>query len=89
MHRSVLIGVSAALLLLGNAAARAEPVREIVAYDDVRIEVIAEGSGPLVVLLPGAAAGLRISTRSPRGWPKPAFACCGRSRAARAKARDR
>jgi pimeloyl-ACP methyl ester carboxylesterase len=76
------MGVSAGLLLLGNAAAKAEPVREIVAYDDVRIEVIAEGSGPLIILLPGrgrgsedfnevaaglAKAGFRVLRPQPRG----------------------
>ena len=61
---------------------RAEPVRQIVAYDDVRIEVMAEGSGPLVVMLPSrgrgaedfdavagglAKAGFRILRPQPRG----------------------
>ena len=45
-------GFSACLILLGIAAARADRASEIVTYDEVRIEVIAEGSGPLVVLLP-------------------------------------
>jgi pimeloyl-ACP methyl ester carboxylesterase len=82
MYRSVLAGVSAGLLVLGNAAAQAERIREIVAYDDVRIEVIAEGSGPLLVLLPGrgrgsedfdeiaaglARAGFRVLRPQPRG----------------------
>jgi pimeloyl-ACP methyl ester carboxylesterase len=71
-----------ALIVLGTAAANAEPVREIVAYDDVRIEVIAEGSGPLIVMLPSrgrgaedfnevadglARAGFRILRPQPRG----------------------
>jgi pimeloyl-ACP methyl ester carboxylesterase len=74
--------VSAGLFILSNVAAQAERVREIVAYDDVRIEVIAEGSGPLVVLLPGrgrgsedfdevaaglAKAGFRVLRPQPRG----------------------
>jgi pimeloyl-ACP methyl ester carboxylesterase len=64
------------------ALARAEPVREIVAYDDVRIEVIAQGSGPPIVMLPSrgrgaedfdevaealAKAGFRILRPQPRG----------------------
>jgi hypothetical protein len=32
---------------------QAERARQIVAYDNVRIDVITEGSGPMVVLLPG------------------------------------
>jgi pimeloyl-ACP methyl ester carboxylesterase len=70
------------LILLGAVTAQAEPVREIVAADDVRIEVISEGSGPLVVLLPSrgraaedfdavaaglAKAGFRILRPQPRG----------------------
>jgi pimeloyl-ACP methyl ester carboxylesterase len=76
------IVVSACLILLGAAAAQAERASEIVAYDDVRIEVIAEGSGPLVVLLPSrgraaedfdvvaagiAKAGFRVLRPQPRG----------------------
>jgi pimeloyl-ACP methyl ester carboxylesterase len=76
------MGVSAALFLVSSVVARAERVREIVAYDDVRIEVIAEGRGPLVVLLPGrgrgsedfdevaaglAKAGFRVLRPQPRG----------------------
>ena len=52
-------GLLACLILPGIAAAQAERTSEIVAYDDVRIEVIAEGSGPLVILLAsrGRASG--------------------------------
>jgi len=61
---------------------RAEPVRQIVVDGDVRIEVVAEGSGPLVVMLPSrgrgaedfdvvagglAKAGFRILRPQPRG----------------------
>jgi pimeloyl-ACP methyl ester carboxylesterase len=82
LRRIVLAGVSACLIALSAVAARAERVREIVAHDDVRIEVIAEGSGPLVVLLPSrgrdsedfdavaagiAAAGFRVLRPQPRG----------------------
>ena len=53
MHRIVLLGIAAGLIGLGTVgAAQAERAREIVAYDDVRIEVITEGSGPLIVMLP-------------------------------------
>ena len=82
MHRFALIGVAAGLLALGNTAAQAERVHEIVAYDDVKIDVIAEGRGPLIVLLPGrgrgsedfdevaaglAKAGFRVLRPQPRG----------------------
>jgi pimeloyl-ACP methyl ester carboxylesterase len=64
------------------APARAEPVRQIVTHDDVRIEVIAQGSGPPIVMLPSrgrgaedfdevaealAKAGFRILRPQPRG----------------------
>ena len=57
-------------------------MREIISYDDVRLEVIAEGSGPLVVMLPSrgrgaedfagitetiAKAGFRVLRPQPRG----------------------
>jgi pimeloyl-ACP methyl ester carboxylesterase len=82
LRRKVLTVVSACLVVLGAAAAQAERTRGIVAYDDVRIEVIAEGSGPLVVLLPSrgrdsedfdevaagiAKAGFRVLRPQPRG----------------------
>jgi pimeloyl-ACP methyl ester carboxylesterase len=72
----------ACLILPGTAAAQAGRTSEIVAYDDVRIEVIAEGSGPVVVLLPSrgrgagdfdevaagiAKAGFRVLRPQPRG----------------------
>jgi len=74
--------IVAALMALGAAAAKAEPVREIVADGDVRLEVIAEGGGPLIVMLPSrgrgaedfdevalglAKAGFRIVRPQPRG----------------------
>ena len=72
----------ASLMALSAAAAQAETVREIVSYDDIRIEVIAEGKGPLVVMLPSrgrgaedfnevaaglAKAGFRVLRPQPRG----------------------
>src|ERR1700712_5197133 len=82
LGRNFLTAISACLLLLGAASAQAERASEIVAYDDVRIEVIAEGSGPLLVLLPSrgraaedfdvvaaglAQAGFRVLRPQPRG----------------------
>jgi pimeloyl-ACP methyl ester carboxylesterase len=82
LRRIVLMGLSACLVTLGAVMAQAERVRQIVASDDARIEVIAEGSGPLVVLLPSrgrdsedfdavaagiAAAGFRVLRPQPRG----------------------
>ena len=70
------------LVMLSVPAAQAERVREIVTHDDVRVDVIAEGQGPLVVLLPGrgrdsldfdefaadiAKAGFRVLRPQPRG----------------------
>lgn len=52
----IVAAVASALMGLSTAA-RAEPVRQIVAYDDVRIEVVAEGNGPLVVMLPSRGRG--------------------------------
>jgi pimeloyl-ACP methyl ester carboxylesterase len=82
LHRIVLLGVAAGLIGWGTVAAQAERARDIVAYDDVRIEVIAEGAGPLIVMLPGrgrgsedfdavaaglAKAGFRVLRPQPRG----------------------
>ena len=82
LRRIVLTAVTACLVALGTVTAQAERVREIVAHDDVRIEVIAEGSGPLVILLPSrgrdsedfdavaagiAEAGFRVLRPQPRG----------------------
>jgi pimeloyl-ACP methyl ester carboxylesterase len=82
LRRMVLIAVSVCLVALGTVMAQAERVRQIVAYDDVRIEVIAEGDGPLVILLPSrgrdsedfdavaagiAEAGFRVLRPQPRG----------------------
>ena len=72
MYRILTI-VSAALIGLGTVAARAERVREIVAYDDVRIDVIAEGSGPLIVLLPGRGRGSEDFDEVAAGLAKSGF----------------
>ncbi len=52
----------AAALVVGSMTmatfpVQAEPEREIVFYDDIRIEVIAEGRGPLIVMLPSRGRG--------------------------------
>jgi pimeloyl-ACP methyl ester carboxylesterase len=53
-----MIGAAFVFALLSNAApAKAESEREIAYYDDVRIEIIAEGSGPLIVMLPSRGRG--------------------------------
>jgi len=77
----IVAAVASALMALSTAA-RAEPARQIVAYEDVRIEVIVQGSGPLVVMLPSrgrgaedfdavatglAKAGFRVLRPQPRG----------------------
>jgi pimeloyl-ACP methyl ester carboxylesterase len=80
--RFILAIASASLLTLGAAAAEPQRTRSVVAYDDVHLDVIAEGHGPLVVLLPGrgrgsedfdalaariAQAGFRVLRPQPRG----------------------
>lgn len=80
--RMALVGVPVCGLAAGAPAARADRAREIVSYDNVRIDVITEGSGPMVVLLPGrgrdsedfdelaagiARAGFRVLRPQPRG----------------------
>ena len=47
----------AAWAVVATDSARAEPERDIVFYDDIRIEVIAEGRGPLIVMLPSRGRG--------------------------------
>ena len=74
--------VSIWLITVGAANAGPQRTRGIVAYDDVRLDVIAEGRGPLVVLLPSrgrgsedfdvvaagiADAGFRVLRPQPRG----------------------
>jgi pimeloyl-ACP methyl ester carboxylesterase len=66
----------------GTVLARAESMREVISYDDVRIEALAEGRGPLIVMLPSrgrgaedfdgisgelAKAGFRVVRLQPRG----------------------
>lgn len=82
LHRLILATVSVYLIVSDVAFAQAERTRGIVAYDDVRVDVIAEGGGPLVILLPSrgrdsedfdaiaagiAKAGFRVLRPQPRG----------------------
>jgi pimeloyl-ACP methyl ester carboxylesterase len=68
----IVAAVASALIALSTAA-RAEPVREVVAYDDVRIEVIAEGRGPLVVMLPSRGRGAEDFDAVAEGLVKAGF----------------
>lgn len=83
LRRIGLLGLC--LLLFGASAARAERVHKVVTHDDVSIDVIAEGEGPPVVLLPGrgrdsldfdafaadiAKSGFRVLRPQPRGAGK-------------------
>src|SRR4029079_18863791 len=72
---------------IANVALGAERQMELVQYGDVQIEVVSEGHGPAVVLLPSlardsddydevaeglAAAGFRVLRPKPRGvGPRP------------------
>jgi pimeloyl-ACP methyl ester carboxylesterase len=79
--RMAILSLAAAMLLAGGALAQ-ERTRSLVKYDDVEIDVIAEGRGPLIVLLPSrgrdsedydevaaglAKAGFRVLRPQPRG----------------------
>ena len=61
------------LMALGAIAAKAEPVREIFVDGDVRIEVIAEGSGPLIVMLPSRGRGAEDFDEVAAGLAKAGF----------------
>jgi pimeloyl-ACP methyl ester carboxylesterase len=80
--RLLLTIASAWLLAFSTASAEPQRTRGIVAYDDVRLDVIAEGGGPRVILLPSrgrgsedfdavaagiAEAGFRVLRPQPRG----------------------
>jgi pimeloyl-ACP methyl ester carboxylesterase len=79
--RTAILSLAAAMLLAGNALAQ-ERTRGLVKYDTIEIDVIAEGKGPLIVLLPSrgrdsedydevaaglAKAGFRVLRPQPRG----------------------
>jgi pimeloyl-ACP methyl ester carboxylesterase len=80
--QSVLYLLSAFALMADPASAQSDRSREVIADGDVRIEVIAEGAGPTVVILPSrgrdsedydvvaagiAKAGYRVLRPQPRG----------------------
>ena len=82
LARAMTLSVAILLALLMVTSASAQITRTIVTRGDVRIEVLSQGSGPLVVLLPSlgrgaedfdaiavrlAAAGLRVLRPQPRG----------------------
>ena len=79
--RTILALITGAVLMTGTAIAQ-ERTRTLVTYDNVAIDLIAEGSGPLIVLLPSrgrdsedydsvaaglAKEGFRVLRPQPRG----------------------
>src|SRR6516164_4788771 len=88
MYRSIVCALVGASALLAQTRQTMEKrTREIVRRQDVTIEVIAEGRGPLLVLLPSlgrdseefdpvaervAAAGFRVLRPQPRGYGRSA-----------------
>ena len=56
-RRYIAVAFVAASTMIVSVPARAEPELEIAFYDDVRIEVLAEGRGPLIVMLPSRGRG--------------------------------
>ena len=60
--------------------------RELLRYDDVAIDVIVEGRGPAIVLLPSLARDSEDYDEMAEGLGRPACACCGRNRAGSAAA---
>src|SRR5947208_13495854 len=79
--RTTLSLIAGAILMTGIAAAQ-ERTRNLVTYDNVTIDLIAEGRGPLIVLLPSrgrdsedydevaaglAKEGFRVLRPQPRG----------------------
>ena len=71
--RCIVPVASASLIALSVAAAQAERITEIVAYDGVRIEVITEGSGPLIVMLPSRGRGAEDFDEVAAGLAKGGF----------------
>lgn len=80
-----IVGLAGFILFLAGAQASAAPGRTMVSYADVTIDVIVEGEGPAVVLLPSlardsedydevaaglATAGFRVLRPQPRGIGK-------------------
>jgi pimeloyl-ACP methyl ester carboxylesterase len=56
-RRSIAAAFVAALMMIASVPARAEPEWRLAFYDDVRIEILIEGSGPLIVMLPSRGRG--------------------------------
>lgn len=73
MQRMIIIGVAAGLIAMATPAAQAERVHETIAYDNVRIDVITEGAGPLIVLLPGRGRGSEDFDEVAAGLAKSGF----------------
>jgi pimeloyl-ACP methyl ester carboxylesterase len=80
--RILALATTLALVVACRTMPTSERKREIISYEDVRIETIAEGAGPLVVMLPSrgrdsedydevaagiARAGFRVLRPQPRG----------------------
>src|SRR6201992_3817700 len=56
-RRTVAAALAAATMMIVAMPAQAEPEWKIAFYDDIRIEVAAEGRGPLIVMLPSRGRG--------------------------------
>jgi pimeloyl-ACP methyl ester carboxylesterase len=56
-RRMVAAALAAATMMIVAIPAQAEPDWKIAFYDDIRIEVAAEGRGPLIVMLPSRGRG--------------------------------
>jgi pimeloyl-ACP methyl ester carboxylesterase len=56
-RRRLAAALAVASTMIVTIAARAEPEWKIAFYDDIRIEVAAEGRGPLIVMLPSRGRG--------------------------------
>ena len=72
-YRSFPVIASLCLIVIGATEAQAERTHSIVAYDDVRIDVIAEGAGPVVVLLPSRGRGAEDFDEIASGIAKSGF----------------
>ena len=79
--------VLAAGFALCGVAAAAERRSELIHYNDVQIDVVIDGSGPAVVLLPSLARDSDDYDEVAEGLA--AAGSCGRSRAASAAAPGR
>ncbi len=82
---ATVLGLIGALAIAGTAQGQSSRTREIVKYDTIEIDLIAEGKGPLIVMLPSrgrdsedfddvaaglATAGFRVLRPQPRGAGK-------------------